>query len=326
MPHLCRPAAQFLSQSDGHGVHEVCAPGLDLALELGGAPFEGVGQMLQCRQQAIAHPESRTDMDGGGDHVVAALAAVDMIVGVYGPAQACAGQAGDHLVGVHVGAGARTGLEDIDGELRVMVAGLHFGGGGHDGVGQVGRQASQVPVDAGRAGLDQPQRGDERTGHGQTADGEVVHRPLGLGAVKGVRWYPHLPHAVTFDALVVFCGHSALPVLACLYLGQSYRLATDPSQGACGPAHTRHAPLPRPPSGRAGRRAPVQGECVCAAGQGNRAGPHHRGLCRRRRVRSLGVWVKDTRPRRGMRVGRYGGIGAGAQGVHWKRRGRRLHP
>jgi hypothetical protein len=39
---------------------------------------------------------------------------------------------GDHLVGVHVGAGARPGLEDVDRELVVVLAVGNLGGGDDD--------------------------------------------------------------------------------------------------------------------------------------------------------------------------------------------------
>ena len=71
-------------------------------------------------------------MDGGGDGVVGALLHVDVIVGVDGFLAAAlaggdfVGAAGDHLVGVHVGRGSGSGLEDVDDELVIEFAIDHF--------------------------------------------------------------------------------------------------------------------------------------------------------------------------------------------------------
>lgn len=63
-------------------------------------------------------------MHGAGEHVVAGLAAIDVIVGVR------TRQAPDHLVDVHVRGCAAAGLENVDGELIIIRALDHFLGGG----------------------------------------------------------------------------------------------------------------------------------------------------------------------------------------------------
>ena len=60
-------------------------------------------------------------------------------LGWTAPAQALGGQGGQDLVHVHVGGGARPGLEDVDGELGVPPARGHLDGGLGDGVGDLGR-------------------------------------------------------------------------------------------------------------------------------------------------------------------------------------------
>ena len=69
----------------------------------------------------------RGEMDGGGDDVVAGLAAIDVVVGMNRFVAAFAaehfdGAIGDDLVGVHVGRGAGAGLENIHDELVVPLA------------------------------------------------------------------------------------------------------------------------------------------------------------------------------------------------------------
>ena len=61
------------------------------------------------------------DVDRRREGVVARLAGVDVVVGVDVGAGA-GGEAGEHLVHVHVGAGARAGLEDVDREVVEVLA------------------------------------------------------------------------------------------------------------------------------------------------------------------------------------------------------------
>src|ERR1700751_4834204 len=97
------------------------------------------------------------DVGGGREGVVGRLRHVDVVVGMHGHTVG-AGDARDHLVGVHVGTGARPGLEDVDRELVVVLTVGDFGGGGDDRVGLVGCQQSEVLV-ALRAGTLQQTQG-----------------------------------------------------------------------------------------------------------------------------------------------------------------------
>src|SRR5437867_735205 len=75
--------------------------------------------VAERRKQLALDLEHRRDVERGGDHVVAALPEVDVVVGVDPSSQQLRGAARDHLVGVHVGAGAAPGLEHVDRELGV---------------------------------------------------------------------------------------------------------------------------------------------------------------------------------------------------------------
>src|SRR6202035_346274 len=88
--------------------------------------------------------------------VVGRLRHVDVVMGMLGHAVG-GGDARDHLVGVHVGAGARPGLEHVDRELLVVLAVGDFGGGGDDRVGLVGCQQPEVLVDLRASSLQQTQ-------------------------------------------------------------------------------------------------------------------------------------------------------------------------
>jgi len=84
-----------------------------------------------------------------------------VIVGIDGASECTGREAGDHLVRVHVGAGARSGLEDVYRELVVVRALLDLPGGPLDGRGEVGRQPAALPVLRCGAPLDEGQRAEE---------------------------------------------------------------------------------------------------------------------------------------------------------------------
>ena len=91
-----------------------------------------------------------------------------------------AGEVGDHLVGVHVRGGAGAGLEDVDRELVVVLAGGDRVAGGGDPLGQVGVELAQLAVDPRRGGLQPAQPADDRHRHPLAGDREVVDRLGGL--------------------------------------------------------------------------------------------------------------------------------------------------
>jgi hypothetical protein len=121
-------------------------------------------------------------VDGGRNRVVAALPHVDLVVGVHGALEVRARQRGDHLVGVHVRAGAGAGLEHVYRELCVVRPGDDLGGRGFDRRGDSRIEEPQAPVGARRRLFHQRERGDEAAWHGQAADGKVLHSALGLRA------------------------------------------------------------------------------------------------------------------------------------------------
>ncbi len=59
-------------------------------------------------------------MNAGRYDVIAALTHIDIVIWMHIGAELFACQAGDNLIGIHVGAGAGAGLEDVDGELLVV--------------------------------------------------------------------------------------------------------------------------------------------------------------------------------------------------------------
>ena len=156
------------------------ASGLDNLIECFCLGVDRVPQVLQAGQQRCGRFEIRADVNGGGDHVVAALTHVDVVVRMDLAAQFSGRQRRNDLVGVHVCAGARAGLEDIERELVVVAAVGDFVRGVFNGPGHVGLHQSQVVVHRRRRTLDEPERAQEGARETQAADGEVVDGALRL--------------------------------------------------------------------------------------------------------------------------------------------------
>ena len=135
-------------------------------------------------------------MDGGWNDVVAALAQVDMIVRMHRPATEPACQRRDDLVSVHVGAGARSGLKNIQRKLRVVKPLFHLLRRGGNGYGDVVIEQAQFAVDLGRAFLDQAQSREKRAGKSESAEGEILNRALCLRTIERVRGNPHLAQTI----------------------------------------------------------------------------------------------------------------------------------
>jgi len=141
-------------------------------------------------------------MDGGRDNVVAALPAVDVIVGVNRLTQQPRGKRCDHFIGIHVGTGARSGLENIHREVLHKVTGQQNLGGLDYGLALGSADLLEFNVGLGGCGLGQNQCANELRWHALMADGEVVDCTLGLCAIERRLRYVQFAHAVTFDTSV----------------------------------------------------------------------------------------------------------------------------
>ena len=132
------------------------------------------------------------DVHGGGETVVGALRAVDVVVGVDRgfPPSALAGElvgaAGNHLVDVHVALGAATGLPDHQRKLLVVLPGQYLVSGLLNQPGNVGWQVAVTHVDPGGRLLDQRQGVQDSQRHPFLANCEVDQRALRLGAPVGL--------------------------------------------------------------------------------------------------------------------------------------------
>ncbi len=155
-------------------------------------------EVMQRGQQLFVQQQRRADVDRGRNDIVAALPHVDMIVGMHRQARA-RGQVSDHLVGVHVGTGARTGLKHVDRKLRVVRAAGHLLRSALNGLGDVAREQPQLRI-GGRGGpLDQRDGANEATRQGQSADGKILDGTLRLRAPQRLGGDIQFTHAVAFD-------------------------------------------------------------------------------------------------------------------------------
>ena len=120
----------------------------------------------------------RGEVDGRREDVVRALAHVDVVVRV----DVVTGERCDHLVGVHVRARARAGLEDVDRELVVVVAVGDRVAGGGDPLGLLGVQQPELGVRARGGGLDPAEPARDGNRDRLAGDGEVRDRLPRLAA------------------------------------------------------------------------------------------------------------------------------------------------
>ena len=123
---LPRVPDEFLAQPHGSGVLEVCTSGLDDRHEFLGLVLQGRLKMGHCGKEAVVNGAQGGDVYRGRNYVIGGLADVHVVIWMHGIARTTLASKhldraiGDHLVGVHVRRGARSGLEDIHDKLVVM--------------------------------------------------------------------------------------------------------------------------------------------------------------------------------------------------------------
>ncbi|MCY1306059.1 hypothetical protein D9M70_558930 [compost metagenome] len=154
-------------------------------LDLG---FQRLVQVLQRRQQVMDHPFCAGDVHRRRIGVVRRLAHVDVIVRMHrllrahDAAEQFDRAVRNHLVGIHVRLGARTGLPDDEREMVVELAVDHFLRCLDDGIGYGGIQTAERLVGAGGCLLDDAERPDDRGRLLFPTDLEIAERALGLGS------------------------------------------------------------------------------------------------------------------------------------------------
>ncbi|MPM94770.1 hypothetical protein SDC9_141918 [bioreactor metagenome] len=136
--HHDRIGRELLPKRHRHGVLQLGTTDLEDVLELRRLGQIGLAQALHGVEQAL-DGKHHGQLERSGVHVVGALAHVDVVdrmqllVVAAGPAELFQCEVGDDLVGVHVGRGTRTALDDIDDELPVQPAVGNLATGVFDG-------------------------------------------------------------------------------------------------------------------------------------------------------------------------------------------------
>ena len=172
LPDLRRVAAEFLAEGDRDRIHQVRPPCLDDVIELARLGLERLGKRAKRRQQVIRQLVQRREMHCGGKDVVRGLAHVDVVVRM----DVVAGQGGDHLVRVHVRRGAGAGLEDVNRELVVELAGGDTVCCRRDPLRLVRVEEAELCVDSRCSGLDSAQPACNRGRDRLAGDREVLDR------------------------------------------------------------------------------------------------------------------------------------------------------
>ena len=164
------------------------AADLDDRRECLGLGVERGLQMLQRRNEPLGDLLRRRDMHRGREAVVGRLAHVDMIVGMDRrfrtelAAEPFVGAVGDHLVHVHVGLGAGSGLPDDQRKLLVEFAVDDFLRGLDDRFSAPRIERSKLAIGLRRRAFDDRQRPDKRARHAFFADTEIIAGAFGLRA------------------------------------------------------------------------------------------------------------------------------------------------
>ncbi len=200
--HLGCVAAELLAQGDRGGVHQVGATGFDDGRPLLRLGLQRSGEVGQRRHQVGDDALGRGHVDGGREDVVGRLRSVDVVVRVHLAAQGLSRQGGQHLVGVHVRAGARPGLEYVDREVPVDLTRGHLLGRRRDRSGDLAFHHAQPGVHRRCRRLDQRERPDLASLQTTARDRKVLDCPLGLRLVQRVHRHPHVTHGVVFDAVL----------------------------------------------------------------------------------------------------------------------------
>src|SRR5437879_3541000 len=132
----------------------------------------------------------RADVNGRGNHVVAGLTHIDVIVWVdnFARTDRFSGQlratVGDHFVCVRVRARPRAGLKNVEREMFVQLALDYFFSGLDNERGAIGIEQSEIMIRLSGGPFDQPKGPNERAGKTIPADWKIEHGALRGSAVK----------------------------------------------------------------------------------------------------------------------------------------------
>ncbi|CUS31307.1 hypothetical protein COMA2_10033 [Candidatus Nitrospira nitrificans] len=197
-------AAEFLPEADRRGVLKVCAPDFYNLIELLRLALQRLIQSSQRRQQLLLHHFRRGDVNGRGNHVVARLAEIHMVVGMHElaaarPAEQLRRAVRDHLVRVHIGGRAGPRLKNIHRKFRIQFAVDHFGRRQFDRLGRLFVQQAKGVIHRRGGPLDHPHGPNHSPWHAQRTDREILDRARGLHSVVRLNGDSQLPHGILLN-------------------------------------------------------------------------------------------------------------------------------
>ncbi len=140
--------------------------------------FERAVQFSERRNETVPELFRAADMNGGGDHVVARLAHVDVVVGMHNRVRAdrfalqLRATVCDHFVRVRVRARAGAGLKNIQRKMLVELSIDNFFGRLHDERAAFGVEQAEIVIGLRGSPLDQPKRPNKWTRKSVAADRE----------------------------------------------------------------------------------------------------------------------------------------------------------
>src|ERR1043165_445786 len=197
---LASVAAEFLPERHGRGVLQMRATNLEDVFELGGLFYESFVQFLQRRNQTEHELLQRGNVYGGGNHVVARLPAIHIVVRMNFGTEQFTRAMGDDFVGVHVRGSARTGLENVHDELVVPFSVHDFLCGLLNGVSNFAGEQTEFGIRDGGKFFYKTKRADEGPRKAEPADGKIFHGSRRLRSIAGIGGHTHFAYGVGFDA------------------------------------------------------------------------------------------------------------------------------
>ena len=236
-----RPSVYLLTVGHGHRILQLCAADLDIVAMAVCLHVECFTKTLRGLAQGL---ETLEDGEPAGRRigVVGGLTAVHIVVGMNVPvvATGLSGQlkraVGNHLVHVHVQAGARSALQHVNGKLVGKRAVLDLQTGLLYVMGLASIEHAQLVVCYGAGTFDGGVGSDERSvgAVGDAGDREVAHGSLGVDAPVHIGGNLHCAYDVVLQPR--FCSLSGRIHAVCLFLSAS--------PAVCGPAFPEafHAP------------------------------------------------------------------------------------
>ena len=144
-------------------------------------------------------------MNRTGEHIVGALAAVDVVIGMHGlPGAASlagefAGPIGNHLIDVHVRLGAAAALPARQRKFPIQLSRFHLAGRLADPLAALLIEHAELMVGLGGHALEASDRMDQLQRNWVVADLEAMPGPLGLCPPVTLRRDTHIAKAVVLE-------------------------------------------------------------------------------------------------------------------------------